>query len=124
MPLIKCDLSLILTWSNNFFLVAGTAVNQEQTFTITDTELYVLVVTLLTQDNVKLLKQLELGFKRTINLNKYQSKVTQHARNRYLEILIDLSFHRVNRLFVLSFEDSRVRENYWQYFLLTVEIKD
>ena len=66
-------------------LVAGTAVNQEQTFTITDTELYVPVVTLLTQDNVKLLKYLELGFKRAINWNKYQSKVKHHARNRCLE---------------------------------------
>ena len=54
---------------------------------MTDTELYVPVVTLLTQDNVKLLKQLELGFKRTINCNKYQSKVTQHARNRRFRIL-------------------------------------
>ena len=46
-------------------------------FTITDTKLYAPVVTLLTEDNVKLSKQLESGFKRTINCNKYQSKLTE-----------------------------------------------
>ena len=55
-----------------FFLVAGTVANLQQTFTTTDTKLYVLIVTLLIQDNVKLLQQLESGFKRTINWNKQQ----------------------------------------------------
>ena len=67
MPLINCEIILILTWSKNCFLVAGTIANQEPTFTITDTKLYVPVVTLSTQDNVKLLKQLKSDFKRTIN---------------------------------------------------------
>ena len=91
--------------------------------TITDTNFYVPVVTLSTQDNVKLLKQLESGFKGTVNWNKYQSKVTQQISNRNLDFLIDSSFQGVNRLFVLSFEDRRVRETYKQYFLLTVEVK-
>ena len=86
-------------------LVTGTAANQEPTFTITDTELYVPVVILSTQDNVKLLKQLESCLQRLINWNKYQSKVTQQAQNRYLDFLIDPSFQEVNRLFVLIFED-------------------
>ena len=43
-------------------LVAGAAANQEPTFTITNTKLYVPVVTLLTQDNAKMLKKLESGF--------------------------------------------------------------
>ena len=64
------------------FLVVGTVANQVPTFTVTDTKLYVPVVTLSTKDNVKILKQLESGFKRTINWNKYQSKVTQQTRNR------------------------------------------
>ena len=50
--------------------------NQVPTFTITDTNLYVLVVTLFRQDNAKLFEQLRSGFERTIKLNKYQSKVT------------------------------------------------
>ena len=45
-----------------------------KTFAITDTKLYVLGVTLSTQDNAKLLQELEPGFKRTINWNKYQTK--------------------------------------------------
>ena len=67
---------------------------------------------------------LELGFKRTINWNKYQSKITKQAQNRYLDLLIDPSFQGVNRLFVLSFEDRNVRESYKQYFFPPVEIKD
>ena len=57
-------------------------------------------------------------------MKKYQSKVTQQGRNKYLEYLIDTNFQGVNRVFVLSFEDSRVRESYKQYFLSAVEIKD
>ena len=41
--------------------------NQNPTFEITETKLYVPVVTLSTQDNAKLLQQLKLGFKRTVN---------------------------------------------------------
>ena len=66
-PLSNCEISLILTCLKNCFLVAGTAANQGPTVTITDRKLYVLVVTLSTKDNVKLLKQLQSGSKRTIN---------------------------------------------------------
>ena len=93
------------------FLVAGTATDQEATFTITDTKLYVPVVTLSTKDNVKLLKQLESSFERTINWNKYQSKITEQVQNIYLDFLIDPSFLGVKRLFVLSFKDRRVQES-------------
>ena len=41
--------------------------DQGATFSITDTKLYVLVVTLSTQDNAKLLEKLKTGFKGTIN---------------------------------------------------------
>ena len=67
MPLIHCEISFILIWSTNYFLVAGTLANQEPTLTITDTKRYVPVITLLTQNNVKLSKKLEMGFKRTNN---------------------------------------------------------
>ena len=63
MPLINCEITLILTQSKSYFLVASTAANQQSTFTITDTKPYVSVVTLSTQDSIKLLKQLESGFK-------------------------------------------------------------
>ena len=81
-------------------------------------------MTLLTQNNVKLLKQLESGFKRTINCNKYQSKVTEETRSRNLDFLIDPSFPGVNRLFVLSFEYSNIRQSYKPYFLRAVETAD
>ena len=76
MPLINCKISLQLKWSKNCILVAGASTNQNLYFEITDTKLYVLVVTLLTQDNIKLLKQLESGFKITITWNKYLPKTT------------------------------------------------
>ena len=75
--------------------MAGTAGNQEKKIETTDTKLYVSVVTLSTQDNIKLLKQLESGFKRTINPNKYQSETTNQAQNRYLDFFIDAIFQGV-----------------------------
>ena len=58
MPLINCKISLQLKWSKNCILVAGTAANQKPYFEIIDRKIYVPVVTLSTQGNVKLLKQL------------------------------------------------------------------
>ena len=49
-------------------------VDQVPTFTITETNLYVPVVTLSTQDNEKLLPQLKSGFKRKTSWNKYLAK--------------------------------------------------
>ena len=98
--------------------------NQVPTFTITETNLYVLVVTLLTQDNAKLLPQLKLGFKRTIGWNKYLSKPALLARNANLNYLIEPSFEGVNRLFVLAFEDDDQRISNKRYYIPKVEIKD
>ena len=70
MPLINCEVNLILTWSKDCVITNSTG---EGKFAITDTKLYVPVVTLSTQDNAKLLQQLKSGFKRTINWKKYQS---------------------------------------------------
>ena len=77
MQLMNCKISLILTWSKNCFLIAGTALNKESIFVITDKKFYVPLVISSTEDNLKLLKQLESGFKRVINWNKYQSKLTE-----------------------------------------------
>ena len=57
-PLIKCDINLILTWSVNC-VISSAAVGQAKTFAITDTSFYVQVVTLSTQDNAKLLQPLK-----------------------------------------------------------------
>ena len=69
MPLINCKIELSLKWYENcIFSSAGTAV----TFAITDTKLYVPIVTLKTEDNAKLSKLLNEGFKRSIYWNKYK----------------------------------------------------
>ena len=67
MPLINCEISLILTWSDKCVLSNDA---KATTFAITDTKLYVSVVTLSTQGSTKLLQELKSGFKRTINRNK------------------------------------------------------
>ena len=104
MPLINCEVELILNWSANCVIIYTNVNNQVPTFTITETNLYVPVVTLSTQDNVKLLPQLKLGFKRTISWNKYLPKPELLAQNKNLNDLIKPIFELVNRLFVLTFE--------------------
>ena len=75
MPLINCELELILYWSASCVIIYTNVANQVPTFTITETNLYVpLYITLSTQDNSKLLSQLKNGFKRTITWNKYLVK--------------------------------------------------
>ena len=81
------------------------------------------MVTLLTQDNAKLLEQLKSGFKRTIYWNKHQSKVSTERQNQNLVFLIDPSFQGVNRLFVLSFDNENDRKGHTRYYLPKVEIK-
>ena len=78
-----------MTWSSICVFSSATG---ETKFKITDTKLYVQVVTLLTQDNAKLLQQLKSGFKRKINWNKYESNPKTYAQNRYLNHLVDPSF--------------------------------
>ena len=67
MPLINCEVKLIFTWSAGCVIIYTDVANQVPTFTITETNLYVPVVTLSTQDNAKLLPQLKADFKRTIS---------------------------------------------------------
>ena len=95
-PLINCEINLVLTWSDKCKLSND---KKTTTFAITDTKVYVPVVTLSTQDNAKLFEQLNSGFKRTSNWDKYQPKVSVEARNSYLDFLIDPSFQGVNRVF-------------------------
>ena len=62
-----------MTWSEDYIIYSETGATKSK---ITDTKLYVPVAFLSTQDNAKPLQQLKSGFKRTINWNKYQPKVT------------------------------------------------
>ena len=74
MPLIKYEVELILTWSAACVTIYTDVANQNPTFRVTKTNLYVPVVTLSTQDNAKLLSQLKSDFKRTISRNRYLPK--------------------------------------------------
>ena len=87
MPLINCEINFILTCSANCFIIDAPGNNHVPIFTMTDSKLYVPVVTLSTQDNAKILQQLKSDFKRAINWNKYQLKVQE--RNQYLNCFID-----------------------------------
>ena len=105
-PLINCEITLMLTWS-----------------AITDTKLYVPVITLSQQDNEKLLEKLQSGFKRVINWNNYSSKPELLSQNPNLNRLIEPSFQGINRLFVLAFENDTKRTSSKGYYLPNVEIK-
>ena len=75
MPLTNGETSFILTWSKSCVISSATGTRE---LAIPDTKLYVFVVTLSTEDNVQLLKELESGFKRTTNQNKYQQVTYKH----------------------------------------------
>ena len=115
-------INLILTWSEKW-VISNAAANQATTFSVIDTKRYVPVVTLSTENNEKLLQQLKSGFKRTTNWNKYQSKISTQAPNRYLDYLIDPSFQGVNRLFVLTFDVNTSRLGYSGCYLPTIKIE-
>ena len=112
MPLINGEINLILTWSEKCVISEG---NRAATFKITRTKPYVPVVTLSTQDHAKLLEELKSGFKRIYYFKKYQSRVSTQIPNQYLDVLVDPSFQRVNRLFVLLFENEEDRTVHTKY---------
>ena len=98
-----------------------------------DTKLYVPVVSLSKENDIKLLEQLKSGFKRTIKWNKYRSQMTVQPQNNNLSIigcwnyLIDPTFTNVNRLIVLSFARTNAgdnRDSFSDYYVQNVEIKD
>ena len=119
MPFINCEMNLSLTWSEKCIISSATGTAK---FAITGAILYVPVATLSTEHNIKLLKQLESGFKRTINWNKYQSKLIDQEQNKYFYSLIDMSFQGVNSF--LSFENTTDRTVHTGYYIPKAEIKD
>ena len=134
MPLINCGVSLILTWfreglttSIERIVITNTRRDTSPTnatFQITDTKLYVPVVTLSTENDKKLLEQLRTGFKRTIKWNKYMSEMTNQTKNNNLNYLIDATFTKVNKLFVLSLENENERTSSLKYYVPNVQIKE
>ena len=145
-PLINCEVELIWTWFKNCVLInkstrganygADPIVHKiynpkNATFQITDKKLYVPVVTLSKENDIKLLEKLKSGFKRTIKWNKYRSHMTIQNNNSNLNYLIDPTFTNINRLFVLSFErigEYNIKKDYRysfsHYYVPNVQIKD
>ena len=140
--LINCEVELIQTWFKNCELIDKITrdadynvdpdvreINnpEDAIFQITDTKLYVPVVTLSKENDIKLLEQLKSGFKRTIKWNKYRSQMTIQAQNNNLNYLIDPTFTNVNRLFVLSFlrnNNTDSRHSFSNYYEPKVRIRD
>ena len=71
MPLINCKIHLELNWSKDYVI----STTDEAAFKITNTKLYVPIVTLSSKDNVKLVQLLEERFNRPVYWNEYQKKI-------------------------------------------------
>ena len=134
MPLISCEVSLELKWDKNCAITSqqiginldggNTAAPTGATLTINDCKLYVPIVILSKDDEIKLLTDLKSGFTREIEWNKYRSQVSTEAINNNLNILIDPTFTNVNRLFVLANQTADDRQSFSQFYLPRVMIKD
>ena len=132
MPLINCKTEFSLKWIENCILYSS---ENAAAFKITDTKLYVPIVTLKTEDNTKLPKLLSDGFKRSIYWNKYKVidnivvEITAINEEKYIRELLDSSYQGVKRLFVLSYNnkvgDNKVSvDSFKKYFLPRVKIED
>ena len=93
--------------------------------------MYVPVVSLSTKENENLIKQLDGGFKRSVDWNEYKSKIETKAadNNNVTRFTLDASFQGVNRLFILAFGNTKndnnnkvERDSHRKYFLSRVNI--
>ena len=133
-PLISCEVYLELKWNKNCVITSiqreinldggNTEALTGASFAIGDCKLYVPVVTLSKDDEIKLLTNLKSGFKREIKWNKYRSQMTTEAINNNLNILVDPTFTNVNRLLVLAYQTADDRQSYSQFYLPKVMVKD
>ena len=125
MPLINCKVELLLIWNENCI---WSTVADNSTFAITDTKLYVPVVTLKTEGNAKLSKLLSEGFKRPVYWNKYNiipNKI--YAANAFITETLDASFEGVKRLFLLVYgrgNNNATENSHRKYFLSRITIKN
>ena len=104
MQLINCKVHLELNWSKDLVMSAIS----NTTFKITNTKLYVPIITLSSKDNAKLVKLLEGGFNRPVYWNEYQAKTEARnlGKNNLTRFPLDASFQGVRRLFVLTFHNT------------------
>ena len=134
MPLISCEVSLELKWNKNCIITSiqreinldggNTEASTDASLAINDCKLYIPVVTLSKDDEIKLLANLKSGFKREIEWNKYRSQMSAEAINNNLNMLIDPTFTNVNRLFVLAYQAADNRQSFFEFYLPKVMVKD
>ena len=139
MSLINCKVELSLKWIGNCVLTTAkldaNADATGATFKITDAKFYALVVTLSAEGNVKLVKQLDEGFKRRIYWNKYKvinNKVLEIAAanaEKSIKEWLDSSYQGVKKWFVLPYDNTSGNDqisvdSFKKYFLARVKIKN
>ena len=93
-------------------------------FEITDRKLYVPVVTLQEKYENKLYTELKTGIYLDFEWPRYRTQVINQPANNNLNFLIDPTFNKVNRLFILAFPNEEDRSSFSKYYTPTVEIKD
>ena len=100
LPLINCEIEFDLTLSKYCVISevsrtfrkadpnadpvvyeVATAITGSE-FQINDVKLYVPVVTLSINDNIKFLENIKQGFKKAISWNKYRSEITTHTKKQ------------------------------------------
>ena len=127
MPLINCKVELSLIWDPNCALsnLVGA-----WTFSTTDAKLYVLIVTLSTEDNAKLSILSSKGFKGPVYWVKYKTITNKkYDENVYIRERLDASYEGVKRLFILAYRgrggaNRVIGDPHKRYFLLRVKISN
>ena len=124
-----------MTWNEKCVLTAAalgantdTTVADSATLKITDAKLYVLIVTLSTEDTAKLSKLLSEGFKRPVYWIKYRVIDNKSVNSKHIRELLDTSYQGVKRLFVIasnnaSGNDQVSADSFNKYFFPRVEIE-
>ena len=146
-PFINCEIKLYLSWSKECIIseisitsgIAGnpranplvstviTIQTTRATFQIDNVKLYVPVVNLAMNDNIKFLENIKQEIKKTISWNNYRSEITTQTKNNNLHYLIDPPFRSINRLLVLSLKNGKydpTRVSFDKYYMSLVEIND
>ena len=141
--MINSEIELILNWSEDCVLTEKAtrefkaqtqnpaqdtvpAINRPKDlkFSVTDCQLYVPVVTLQTEYQNQLYKELKTGISIDFTLSKYKSQMINQTATNNLNFSIDPTFNNVNRLFVLAFPNEEDTRPFSKYYTPTVEIKD
>ena len=129
---LRCDKTCVITSLEQRVIAGANPPARDNgptgaTLEITKSKLYVPVVNLSEDDEIKLLTNLKSGFKREIIWNKYRSQMTTEAVNNNLNILVDPTFTNVNRLFVLAYgvdNNNDNRQSSFEFYLPKVMVKD